>query len=422
MWYNIKRFVGECLMRVILHSDLNNFYASCECLLNPDLKGFPVVVCGKIKDRHGVVLAKNMEAKTLGIKTGMTLFEARKLAPELRAVEANHDIYLKYSRLVKKIYADYTDRIESFGIDEAWLDVTESVKLFGSGEKIAEDIRRRVREEIGLTVSIGVSFNKIFAKLGSDIKKPDAVTVIDLNNYRRVVWRLPVQDLLYVGKSTTQKLNNLGIYTIGQLATFDKKLLIQKLGKWGDFLHDYANGNDASIVSKIGEYDDVKSVGNSITYYRDMDSIEDIKALIYMLSESVASRMKKAGVGRAKTVHISVVDNELMHYSMQSGFAFPTNLSRDIAERSIELYVQNYSHIKKVRGVGVSVTNFVKEEQLLMGEDQKSREKLLALDNTIEDIRRRFGSRSVCRALTKIDPRLQEVNINGANITARALN
>lgn len=409
-------------MRVILHSDLNNFYASCECLLNPELKCFPVAVCGKIKDRHGVVLAKNLKAKDLGIKTGMTLVEARKLAPDLKAVEANHEIYLKYSRLVKKIYTDYTDRIESFGIDEAWLDVTESVKLFGSGEKIAEEIRKRVREEIGLTVSIGVSYNKIFAKLGSDIKKPDAVTVIDLNNYRRVVWRLPVQDLLYVGKSTTQKLNNLGICTIGQLATFDKKLLRQKLGRWGDFLWDYANGNDSSIVAKIGESDDVKSVGNSITYYRDMDNMEDIKALIYMLSESVAYRMKKACVGRAKTLHISVVDNELSHYSMQSGFCVPTNLSADIAQKAIELYIKNYANIKKVRGVGVSVSNFVKEEQILIGEDQKSREKLLTLDNTVEDIRRRFGQDAVCRALTTIDPRLQEININGANITARVLN
>ncbi len=409
-------------MRTILHSDLNNFYASCECLLNPELKGFPVAVCGKIKDRHGVVLAKNMEAKSLGIKTGMTLFEAKKLAPNLKAVEANHEIYLKYSRLVKKIYLDYTDRIESFGIDEAWLDVSESAQLFGSGEKIAEEIRRRVREEIGLTVSIGVSFNKIFAKLGSDIKKPDAVTIINQDNYKKIVWKLPVQDLLYVGRATTQKLNNLGIYTIGQLATFNRGLLRQKLGKWGDFLWDYANGNDASVVSKIGEYDDVKSVGNSITYYRDMESIEDIKALIYMLSESVAFRMKKAFVGRAKTLHISVVDSELMHYSMQSGFFIPTNLSKDIAEKAIELYIKNYSNIKKVRGVGVSVSNFVKEEQLLIGIDQKSREKHLALDNTIEDIRRRFGRRSVCRALTTIDPRLQDVNINGANITARVLN
>jgi DNA polymerase-4 len=330
-------------------------------LLRPELKGLPVVVCGKIKDRHGVVLAKNMIAKNAGIKTGMTLYEARKLQPNLEAVEANHDLYLKYSRLVKKIYSDYTDRIESFGIDEAWLDVTESVKLFGSGENIAEIIRKRVREEIGLTVSIGVSYNKIFAKLGSDIKKPDAVTVIDKGNYKDIVWGLPVSDLLYVGKATAKKLNALGIYKIGQLATFDRCILKQKLGKWGEYLSDYANGNDLSVVCKMGESDDIKSVGNSVTYYRDMDKLEDVMALIYMLAESVSYRMKKSCVGRAKTLHISVVDSELTHYGMQCAFINPTNLSNDIAKTAIDLYKKHYMHIAKVRGLGVSVSNFVKE-------------------------------------------------------------
>ena len=407
--------------RVILHSDLNNFYASCECLVRPELKGLPVVVCGKIKDRHGVVLAKNMLAKTAGIKTGMTLHEARKLLPNLTAVEANHDLYLKYSRLVKKIYSDYTDRIESFGIDEAWLDVSESVKLFGSGEKIAELIRKRVREEIGLTVSIGVSFNKVFAKLGSDIKKPDAITIINKDNYKQIVWRLPVGDLLYVGRATSKKLNALGIHTIGELAKFDKSILKQKLGKWGEYLWEYANGNDLSIVCKVGESDDVKSVGNSVTYYRDMETEEDVMALIYMLAESVAFRMKKSCVGRAKTLHISIVDSELVHYGMQVGFESPTNLSKDIALTAIELYKKHYLHIKKVRGVGVSVSNFVKEEQLLLGDDQKAKDKCLKLDETIEGIRRRFGRRSVCRALTTLDSRLQDVEINGSNITSRVL-
>lgn len=408
-------------MRVILHSDLNNFYASCECLLRPELKGLPVVVCGKIKDRHGVVLAKNMLAKNAGIKTGMTLYEARKLMPNLEAVEANHDLYLKYSRLVKKIYSDYTDRIESFGIDEAWLDVTESAKLFGSGENIAEIIRKRVREEIGLTVSIGVSFNKIFAKLGSDIKKPDAVTVITKENYKDIVWKLPVSDLLYVGRATTKKLNALGIFNIGSLARFDKSILKQKLGKWGEYLWDYANGLDTSMVLKIGENDDVKSVGNSVTYYRDMESVEDIMALIYMLAESVAFRIKRAGVGSAKTLHLTIVDNNLMHYGMQVAFNVPTVLSKDIATLAIEVYKKHYTNIKSVRGIGVSVSNFVKEEQLLIGDSQVKKEKSLILDKTIEDIRRRFGRRSVCRALTTLDERLQDVQINGSNITSRNL-
>ena len=340
---------------------------------------------------------------------------------EYLRIKCDRYFYLKYSRLVKKIYSDYTDRIESFGIDEAWLDVTESVKLFGSGASIAEIIRKRVCEEIGLTVSIGVSYNKIFAKLGSDIKKPDAVTVIDKSNYKDIVWKLPVSDLLYVGKATTKKLNALGIYKIGQLAKFDRCILKQKLGKWGEYLSDYANGNDLSIVCKMGESDDVKSVGNSVTYYRDMETLEDVMALIYMLAESVSYRMKKSCVGRAKTLHISVVDSELTHYGMQTAFVTPTNLSNDIATTAIDLYKKHYTHITKVRGVGVSVSNFVKEEQLLIGESQEKQDKFLKLDKTIEDIRRRFGRKSVCRALTKIDERLQDVEINGANITSRVL-
>ncbi len=408
-------------MAVILHSDLNNFYATCECLVNPELMGLPVVVCGKIENRHGVVLAKNQIAKNAGIKTGMTLVEAIRLMPNLRYVEAHHDLYLKYSRLVKKIYYEYTDKVESFGIDEAWLDVTESTKIFGDGKTIAEIIRKRVKEEIGLTVSIGVSFNKIFAKLGSDIKKPDAITEITKDNYKDIVWKLPVSDLLFVGRATTNKLNLLGIYTIGSLARYDFNIIKHKLGKVGEKLWNYANGLDDSKVVQLGDADDVKSVGNSVTYYRDMETQEDVNALLFMLAESVAYRMKKSCVGKAKTLHLSVVDSELNHYGMQTGFATPTNLSSDIAQTAIDLFVKNYTNIKSVRGLGVSVSNFVEEEQLLLGEEQLKKEKMLKLDCAVEDIRRRFGRNAVSRALTVVDPKLQDVEINGSNITSRVI-
>ena len=325
-------------MSVIFHSDLNNFYASCECLVRPELKGLPVVVCGKVSDRHGVILAKNYIAKEAGVKTGMTLFEAEKLIPNLQKVEANHELYLKYSRLVKKIYYEYTDRVESFGIDEAWLDVTGSVKIYGDAEKLANIIRERIKNEIGLTVSIGISFNKIFAKLGSDIKKPDAVTVITKDNFKDVVWPLPVNALLYVGRATEKKLNALGIWTIGSIAKFDKNLLKMKLGKWGELLHDYANGLDVSPVLKFGETSEMKSVGNSVTYYRDLENIDDIKALIYILAESVSYRMKKHRVGKAKTLHLSVVDNNLEHFGKQLAFEVPTNLSEVIAKTAIKCF------------------------------------------------------------------------------------
>lgn len=408
-------------MAVIFHSDLNNFYASCECLVHPELNGKPVVVCGKIEDRHGIVLAKNNLAKGLGVKTGMTLFEAEKLAPNLQKVVANHNLYLKYSKLVKKIYYEYTDRVESFGIDEAWLDVTESVKLFGGAEKLANEIRERIKNEIGLTVSIGVSFNKIFAKLGSDLKKPDAVTIISKENYKDIVWKLPINALLYVGRKTEKKLNSLGIWTIGAIAKFDEKILKAKLGKRGEMLYAYANGFDNSPVLKSDEIADMKSVGNSVTYYRDLDKKEDIDALLYVIAESVSFRMKKHNVGKAKTMYLSLVDENLEHLGKRVPFNIPTNLSSVIAKTAIECFEKYFSHIQRVRGLGISVSNFVTEEQMLISSEQNKLEKLQKLDSTIEDIRRRFGRRSVSRALTIVDKRMQDIEINGANITSHVL-
>ena len=278
-------------MRYILHCDLNNFYASVECLLDETLVGVPVCVCGRVEDRHGVVLAKNMIAKKLGVKTGMTIFEARRLVPDLAIREARHDVYLKYSKAVKDIYREYTDRVESFGIDEAWLDISAISRSWAEAEEISHQIRERVKKEIGLTISVGVSFNKVFAKLGSDMKKPDAVTVIDDQNFRRKIWALPVEELLYVGRATKRKLNDLTIKTIGDLATFDKKLLKWHLGKWGEVLHSYAVGADSSEVKRWQDGDEIKSVGNSLTYYRDIKDDDDIYALLILLAESVVSRM-----------------------------------------------------------------------------------------------------------------------------------
>lgn len=241
-------------MRTVLHSDLNNFYASVECLKNPRIRNFPVVVVGSIEDRHGIVLAKNMIAKNFGVKTGDVYWQAKqKCGNTLVEVPADFSTYINVSREVRKIYEDYADRIQAYGIDECWLDVTSSVKLFGGGRQIAEIIRERIKTELGLTVSIGVSWNKIFAKLGSDMKKPDAVTEITPENYKQVVWSLPVEDLLYVGRATQQKLNRIGIKTIGDLAQADEQRLINLLGKWGSYLHTFANGKDESPVAKIGE-------------------------------------------------------------------------------------------------------------------------------------------------------------------------
>ena len=235
-------------MRTILHSDLNNFYASVEMLKHPELNGLPLAVCGSVEDRHGIVLAKNQTAKEFGVKTGEVIWQAKKKCPNLITTTADFPAYLKVSKAVRKIYERFTDHIEPFGIDECWLDVTDSLRIFGSGAEIAEQIRKAVKEEIGVTVSIGVSFNKVFAKLGSDMKKPDAITFITPENFKETVWKLPAEELLFVGRATKNKLSAIGIHSIGDIASTDEKVLTKLLGVWGHTLHTYANGKDDAPV------------------------------------------------------------------------------------------------------------------------------------------------------------------------------
>lgn len=398
-------------MPIILHSDLNNFFASCECLVNPELREKPVVVCGKIEDRHGVVLAKNYEAKKFGIKTGDSLFEAMRMCPQLVSVEANFSLYVKYAARVRKIYSEYTDLIEPFGIDEAWLDVTASEKIFGNGEKIASEIRRRVREEIGLTLSIGVSFNKVFAKLGSDMKKPDATTIITSDNFREKVWPLAVEDLIFVGKATKKKLNDMGIYTIGDLANAPLSALSNRLGKWGKTLHVYANGLEKSPVRKYDQEEDAKSIGNSITYYRDLENKYDVHTLLYMLSESVSARLMESNVCLVRTVRIWVVDSILHSYVKQCKLKQPSSLSSDIAECAIGLFESSYDWKHSVRGVGVSVSDFCEQRQIAMDVSESENERKRMLERTIENLRGKFGRHIVDRAIVFREQKLRNLNI-----------
>lgn len=403
-------------MRTILHCDLNNFYASCECLMHPEYEGLPLVVCGKIENRHGIVLAKNLIAKNGGVKTGMTIFECKKIFPNIVTVEAHHDLYLEYSKKVKSIYKEYTDRVESFGIDEAWLDVTESENMFGTGEEIANILRERVKEEIGLTISVGVSFTKVFAKLGSDMKKPDAVTVITKENFKEKVWPLKVEDMIFIGRATKVKLNALGVRTIGGLARFDVKVLQSKLGVIGEKLYNQANGLDLTPVKKVMEDDEIKSVGNSLTYYKDMYSMHEVERLFYFLAESVSMRMKAYDVGQAKTVHIVIFDKDLVHFGFQSSLGFPTTTSCDIASGAIKLFKRHFDCTRGVRGVGVSVSNFIKEEQLLIYGEQQQKDRAQAIDKAVEGLRSRFGQNAINRALVFEDKRLTQITPGGTSI------
>ena len=409
-------------MRIILHSDLNNFFASVEEQKNPELKGKPIIVVGKKEDRHGIVLAKNTLAKSFGIKTGEAIWQARNKCKDVIEVPASYPDYTRVSKEVRKIYERFTDKIESFGIDECWLDVTETARLFGGGEGLAEKIRKAVKEEIGVTVSVGVSFNKIFAKLASDMKKPDATTVINYDNYKETVWKLPVEDLLYVGRSTKEKLNRHGVYTIGDLANVEEKRLRSWLGKWGGYLYSYANGTDQSPVIPNLEDENVKSIGNSLTHYKDLTTAEEVRVLLLMLSESVASRLREEKIGKAITVKVGVIDNKLNRYGKQGKTEYPTTSALEIAKTAYKLFDELYNWKYPVRGVGVTVCDFTHgKQQLNMFENNEKEEREDRLTEAVENLRQRFGNGVIQRASILQDERLYSADIKGKH-TAPASN
>ena len=397
--------------RAILHIDMNSCYASIECLHHPEIRHLPVAVGGDVEARHGIILAKNELAKRAGVKTGEALWQAKQKCPDLVIVPPHYQLYLRFSRMARAIYAEYTDLIEPFGLDEAWIDVTGS-GVFGDAVEIAETIRNRVKFELGITVSIGVSFNKIFAKLGSDYKKPDAVTVFGKDDYREKVWPLPVEELLYVGSATTRKLHARCIRTIGDLAQTDPSLLHSWLGKMGYVLHAFANGNDPSPVAPLGEEAIIKSIGNSTTTPRDLTCEEDVNIIFYVLAESVAARMRENGF-RAKTVQISLRDTDLFSFERQCKLESPSCLASELHDAGMRLLQDHYRFRKPLRSVGIRGMDLVPIQtamQLNFFEDPVRREKRERLEVAVDELRRRFGHAAVSRAVTMCDPSLGTIN------------
>lgn len=393
-------------MRTVLHVDLNNFYASVETIIGPSLKGDFLGVTGNIESRHGVILAKSESAKKAGVKTGMTVHEALKICPELKLVEAKHDRYVKYSEIVRNIYRRYTDVIEPFGIDECWLDCTSTVKMFGGGEKIANDIRETVKRETGLTVSVGVSFNKVFAKLGSDMKKPDAVTVISPENFKEKVWGLPVENLLFVGKSTLEKLKKYNIATIGDLAAVDEKFLTDKFGKWGATLKIYAEGLDDTPVMKDNESDEIKSVGNSITSYRDLVNMEDAKLVFSVLAASVSRRLISYNIGKACGISVYVRDNELNSITRSARLPYPTVLADDFCAAAEKLLENSYDFKKPIRTLGLTVSGFTEKSYEQLTVYDKEYRKKLSLQLAVNAINEKYGKKSVMKGIVYKDKKL----------------
>ncbi len=395
--------------REILHVDMNNFYASVECLYDPQLRGRPMAVGGDVLARHGIILAKNYAAKAYGIRTGEALWQATRKCPELVIVPPHFDLYLHFSRMARTLYEQYTDRVEPFGLDECWLDVTNSAP--DGAARLAHRIRTQVRDELGVTVSVGVSYNKVFAKLGSDMKKPDAVTVLSRRNYRERAWPLPAEDLLYVGPATRRKLYRRGLATIGDVAEAEPMVLNQLFGKWGLVLHQFANGLDASPVKKIGQESVIKSVGNSTTAPRDLMNQEDARIVFWTLAESVAARLRAYGL-KGGTVQITLRDNRLESMERQMRLSQPTNLAGELLEAAMQLTRRNTSFLRPLRSVGLRACRLIAEdapEQISLF-DGESRIKKERLEREVDALRARFGHGVIGRGILLTDPLLGKLN------------
>lgn len=383
--------------RVILHCDLNSFFASVELLDKPTLRDVPVAVCGDPKSRHGIILAKNEPAKKMGVKTAETLWQARKKCPALVLLPPHHRLYEEYSRRVNEIYDRFTDLVEPFGIDESWLDVTGSLHLFGGdGKALADRIRATIREETGLTVSVGVSFNKVFAKLGSDMKKPDATTVIPAERWQSMVWPLPLGDMLFAGRTATETLRKYGIETVGQLAACDPALPEQLLGKMGLQLWQYANGMDKSPVKPRHAAEPVKSVGNGTTFPQNLVRWEQLRAGLLPLCDSVATRLRQQGL-YAGGVSLSIKDASFNTVSRQIRLDAPTHLMRDIHRTAMQLAGQLWKPPTPVRAMTVTAL-YVTEDgdafrqlDLLGGAAQERSQRQEKLEGTMDAIRRKYG-------------------------------
>lgn len=386
----------------ILHIDMNNFFASVECLYQPELKEVPMAVAGDEETRRGIILAKNMKAKELGIKTAETIGSAKQKCPDLVLVPPHFERYREYSYKAKELYNSYTDKVESFGLDECWLDVRGSERLFGNGEHIAHEIRVRVKRELGLTVSVGVSFNKVFAKLGSDYKKPDAVTVFSKEDFKDVVWKLPAGDMLYVGPKMAKTLGKFGIHTIGDIAQTDILMLKRRFGKAGEQIWLMANGMDTSAVDSAEHHTEAKSIGNSSTLPRNINSEEDIRTAFLDLSELVASRLRR-GKKKCSEVQISVRTPDFEDIQRQCKIS-PADDSQTIYETAVKLYMElmkseNRSYV--IRGLGVRAGDLINSEvlQYSLFEEDNDRERWSKLESTVDEIKDKYGKKSVKRAL-----------------------
>lgn len=392
---------------------MNNFYASVECMLSPELKQYPVAVCGSVEERHGIVLAKNYKAKAFKVATGDAVWQAKQKCPDLVVVPPHYEEYLKYSKLAKAIYCDYTNQVEPYGMDKCWLDISGTKKLFGNPVDVANEIRERIKFELGLTISVGVSFNKIFAKLGSDYKKPDAVTVFEKETFREKIWSLPASDLLGVGRATTRVLNNYCIRTIGDLANSDYDFIKRILGKNGVSLWLYANGRDNSTVKDIKFVSPVKSIGHGITTVVDLSNEEEVWRVFLELTQGNGHKLR-VHQKVAKAVAIYVRDNTLFSKQWQTQMQMVTQLPLVLAQYAFQLFKKRYDWRNPIRSVTIQAINLFPQDmpqQIDLFCDYERAEKQEKLDGCVEKLCQRFGKRCIRNAVL-----LQELGMPMGNV------
>ena len=399
-------------MRTILHVDANSFYASCECLYRPSIREKPVAVCGDPEARHGIVLAKNQHAKKYGVQTGEAIWQAKQKCPSLVVVPPDYPLYLHMSRQMHKILGKYSDKVESFGLDESWVEISADDMDVRKGQLVADEIRHRIHRTLGITVSVGVADNKVMAKLGSDYKKPDATTVLPPDLYEQIVWPLPVSDLLYVGPATTRKLARIGVCTIGQLANLDESILAHKFGKIGYMLKAFALGLDTSPVKPIEVSLPIKSVGNSTTPPHDIENMTDVKELVYLLAESVATRLRENNF-KARCISVSARTTELISSSCQTTLSPSTCLAKEIAETALRLFEQRYRFGFPFRSMGINCSQLspldAPVQVDMFGEDER-RVKQEQLERSIDGLRSRFGHQVIRRGIVLSDLSYSEIN------------
>ena len=383
--------------KVILHCDCNNFFASVEASMFPELNNYAFAVCGDPEYRHGIILAKNEKAKKYGVQTAEPIWKAKSKCKNLVLVKPHYEKYREYSKKIFEIYCRYTDLVEPFGMDECWLDVTGSQKLFGSGEKIANELREVIKREVGVTISVGVSFNKIFAKMGSDYKKPDAVTVITKDNFKSLLYPLPAGELFTVGKKASGKLKNVGINTIGDIAEIGEGILENLLGVQGKVIFQYANGYDYSKVNHFQYRDAYKSIGNGMTFKTDLKTWADVRTCVFFLSDKVSARLRKHDVACAG-LQVGIRDTSLKTIMRSCSLDSPTDLAYDLAEIALKLIEENVDvEENPIRALSITGTKLLDSYSLFSQvsffdiEEHQKHEKEERLELARDKIRKKYG-------------------------------